>query len=72
MSNDQFGFTKFSDNDFYSNINKALINSLDLKSDLKIVDLGCASGGISKIIIDKLQNTNSINSSIISVDHSKD
>jgi ubiquinone/menaquinone biosynthesis C-methylase UbiE len=72
MSNDQFGFTKFSDNDFYSNINKALINSLDLKSDLKIVDLGCASGGISKIIIDKLQNTNSINSSIIAVDHSKD
>ena len=72
MSNDQFGFSKFSDNDFYSNVNKALINSLDLESDLKIVDLGCASGGISKIIIDKLQNTNCINSSIIAVDHSKD
>jgi ubiquinone/menaquinone biosynthesis C-methylase UbiE len=72
MSNDQFGFSKFSDNDFYSNVNKALINSLDLQSDLKIVDLGCASGGISKIIIDKLQNTNSVNSSIIAVDHSEE
>ena len=72
MSNDQFGFSKFSDNDFYSNVNKALINSLDLQSDLKIVDLGCASGGISKIIIDTLQNTNSVNSSIIAVDHSEE
>ena len=72
MSNDQFGFSKFSDNDFYSNVNKALINSLDLQSDLKIVDLGCASGGISKIIIDKLRNTNSVNSSIIAVDHSEE
>ena len=72
MSNDQFGFSKFSDNDFYSNVNKALINSLDLQSDLKIVYLGCASGGISKIIIDKLRNTNSVNSSIIAVDHSEE
>ena len=54
MSDANFGFSKFSDNDFYSNVNKDLIDSLNIKSDLKIVDLGCGSGGISKIIIEKL------------------
>ena len=71
MSNDEFGFSKFSDNDFYSNVNKELIDSLDIKSDLKIVDLGCGSGGISKIITDKLNDVNCVNSSIVAVDSSE-
>ena len=71
MSNNEFGFSKFSDNDFYSNVNKELIDSLDINSDLKIVDLGCGSGGISKIITDKLNDINSVNSSIIAVDSSE-
>ena len=70
MSEKEFGFSKFSDNDFYSNVNKELINSLEIKSDLKIVDLGCGSGGISKIIVDKLNQINSLNSSIVAVDSS--
>ena len=71
MSDANFGFSKFSDNDFYSNVNKELIDSLDIKSDLKIVDLGCGSGGISKIIIQNLNRINSVNSSIIAVDFSE-
>ena len=71
MSETSFGFSKFSDNDFYSNVNKELIDSLDIQSDLKIVDLGCGSGGISKIIIEKLNHINSANSSIIAVDFSE-
>ena len=71
MSDANFGFSKFSDNDFYSNVNKELIDSLDIKSDLKIVDLGCGSGGISKIIIQNLSRINSVNSSIIAVDFSE-
>lgn len=71
MSNNEFGFSKFSDNDFYSNVNKELIDSLDIKSDLNIVDLGCGSGGISKIITDKLSDINSVNSSIVAVDSSE-
>ena len=71
MSEKEFGFSKFSDNDFYSNVNKELINSLDIKSDLKIVDLGCGSGGISKIIVDKLNQINSLDSSIVAVDSSE-
>tara|TARA_B100000029_G_scaffold215934_2_gene213752 strand:+ start:20454 stop:21278 length:825 start_codon:yes stop_codon:yes gene_type:complete len=71
MSDANFGFSKFSDNDFYSNVNKDLIDSLNIKSDLKIVDLGCGSGGISKIIIEKLNQFNSVNSSIIAVDFSE-
>ena len=71
MTDANFGFSKFSDNDFYSNVNKDLIDSLDMKSDLKIVDLGCGSGGISKIIIQNLNRINSVNSSIIAVDFSE-
>ena len=71
MSNNEFGFSKFSDNDFYSNVNKELIDSLDIKSDLNIVDLGCGSGGISKIITDKLNDVNCVNSSIVAVDSSE-
>ena len=71
MSNNEFGFSKFSDNDFYSNVNKELIDSLDIKSDLNIVDLGCGSGGISKIITDKLNAVNCVNSSIVAVDSSE-
>ena len=71
MSDVNFGFSKFSDNDFYSNVNKDLIDSLDIKSGLKIVDLGCGSGGISKIILEKLNRINSTNSSIIAVDFSE-
>ena len=71
MSDVNFGFSKFSDNDFYSNVNKDLIDSLDIKSGLKIVDLGCGSGGISKIILEKLNRINSTNSSIIAVDLSE-
>ena len=71
MSDANFGFSKFSDNDFYSNVNKNLIDSLDIKSDQKIVDLGCGSGGISKIILEKLNRINSTNSSIIAVDFSE-
>ena len=71
MTGTNFGFSKFSDNDFYSNVNKDLIDSLDIKSDQKIVDLGCGSGGISKIILEKLNRINSTNSSIIAVDFSE-
>ena len=71
MSNNEFGFSKFSDNDFYSNVNKELIDYLDINSDLNIVDLGCGSGGISKIITDKLSDINSVNSSIVAVDSSE-
>ena len=71
MTDANFGFSKFSDNDFYSNVNKDLIDSLDIKSDIKIVDLGCGSGGISKIIIENLNRINSVNSSIIAVDFSE-
>jgi len=70
MSNKNFGFSKFSQNDFYNNVNKELINSLDIKSNQKIVDLGCGSGGITNLILEKLSKSNSNNFSIIAVDNS--
>ena len=70
MSNKNFGFSKFSQNDFYNNVNKKLINSLDIKSNQKIVDLGCGSGGITNLILEKLSKSNSNNFSIIAVDNS--
>ena len=71
MSNKNFGFSKFSQNDFYNNVNKKLINSLDIRSNQKIVDLGCGSGGITNLILEKLFSSNSNNFSIIAVDHSE-
>ena len=71
MSNKNFGFSKFSQNDFYNNVNKELINSLDIKSNQKIVDLGCGSGGITNLILEKLSRSNSNNFSIIAVDNSE-
>ena len=71
MSDKNFGFSKFSQNDFYNNVNKKLINSLDIKSNQKIVDLGCGSGGITNLILEKLSRSNSNNFSIIAVDHSE-
>ena len=71
MSNNNFGFSKFSQNDFYNNVNKKLINSLDIKSNQKIVDLGCGSGGITNLILEKLSRSNSNNFSIIAVDNSE-
>ena len=70
MSNKNFGFSKFSQNDFYNNVNKELINSLEIKSNQKIVDLGCGSGGITNLILEKLSRSNSNNFSIIAVDNS--
>ena len=70
MSNKNFGFSKFSQNDFYNNVNKELINSLDIESNQKIVDLGCGSGGITNLILEKLSKSNSDNFSIIAVDNS--
>jgi len=70
MSNKNFGFSKFSQNDFYNNVNKKLINSLDIRSNQKIVDLGCGSGGITNLILDILFRSNSNNFSIIAVDNS--
>ena len=70
MSNKSFGFSKFSQNDFYNNVNKELINSLDIESNQKIVDLGCGSGGITNLILEKLSKSNSNNFSIIAVDNS--
>ena len=71
MSNKNFGFSKFSQNDFYNNVNKELINSLEIKSNQKIVDLGCGSGGITNLILEKLSRSNSNNFSIIAVDSSE-
>ena len=57
--NKNFGFSKFSQNDFYNSVNKELINSLDIRSNQKIVDLGCGSGGITNLILEKLISSNS-------------
>ena len=69
--NKNFGFSKFSQNNFYNNVNKELINSLDIRSNQKIVDLGCGSGGITNLILEKLFTSKSNNFSIIAVDHSE-
>ena len=53
MSED-FSFTKFANNDFYKKQNENLVDLADLTNGTKVIDLACATGGVTKIIAQKM------------------
>ena len=67
MSKD-FSFAKFANNDFYKKQNESLVDLADLKNDTKVIDLACATGGVTKIIAQKM--TGAKKSIIFAIDHS--
>ena len=67
MSED-FSFSKFANNDFYKKQNENLVDLADLTNGTKVIDLACATGGVTKIIAQKM--TGAKKSIIFAIDHS--
>ena len=68
MSSDEFSFDKFSKNDFYSGVNARLVDMVNLKPGQRIVDLACGTGGVTRLIVDRVRGARE--SVIIAIDHS--
>ncbi len=65
-----FSFDKFSRLEFFKKVNKEFLYSVDIERKEKILDLGCGTGGITEIILEKIRNTK--NHIIYAVDTSKE
>jgi ubiquinone/menaquinone biosynthesis C-methylase UbiE len=65
---EEFSFSRFSDNSFFRNQNAHLIDMAGVGSGQRIVDLACGTGGVTKLILQKLKGAR--DSAIIGIDHS--
>ena len=54
MASQDFGFSKFSNNEFYSALNARLVDMADVGSEQRIVDLACGTGGVTQLILERL------------------
>ena len=63
-----FSFSAFSKAPFYQKINQDLVDLSDVKPGQKVVDLACGTGGVTKIILEKLRGAR--DSVVIGVDMS--
>ena len=68
MTTDDYSFSKFSQNTFYEGLNAQLVDMADLSMDRRIVDLACGTGGVTNLIVGRLNNARE--SVVIAVDHS--
>ena len=65
---DEYSFTEFSSQPFYRKVNSRLVDMSEVFNQHKIIDLGCGTGGITKLILDRLNGTKE--TVIYAVDHS--
>ena len=65
---DEYSFTEFSSQPFYRRVNSQLVDMSGVFNQHKIIDLGCGTGGITKLILDRLNGTKE--TIIYAVDHS--
>ena len=68
MTTEDYSFSKFSQNSFYEGLNAQLVDMADLSRDKRIVDLACGTGGVTSLIVERLNNARE--SVVIAVDHS--
>ncbi len=68
MTSEEFSFSRFSDNSFYRIQNAHLIDMADLGSGQRIVDLACGTGGVTRLIVERVRGAR--DSVVIGVDHS--
>ncbi len=67
-NSDEYSFTEFSSQPFYRKVNSYLVDVSGIVNHRKIIDLGCGTGGITKLILDRLTGTK--DTVIYAVDHS--
>ncbi len=65
---DEYSFRQFSNLPFYHGINARFIDLIGVAEKRKIIDLGCGTGGITKLILDRLSGAK--HTVIYAVDHS--
>jgi ubiquinone/menaquinone biosynthesis C-methylase UbiE len=65
---EEYSFTSFSNLPFYTKVNERLLDLAEVGKQRKIVDLGCGTGGITKLILERLQSAK--DTAIYAVDHS--
>ena len=65
---EEYSFTSFSNLPFYTKVNARLLDLADVGKRRRIVDLGCGTGGVTKLILERLQSARE--SVIYAVDHS--
>ncbi|MQG88648.1 MAG: class I SAM-dependent methyltransferase [SAR202 cluster bacterium] len=67
-ASEEYSFTSFSKLPFYTQVNERLLDLAEVGRQQKIVDLGCGTGGITKLILERIQSAK--NTVIYAVDHS--
>ncbi len=70
MNQNDFAFSDFANNRFYSSVNKTLIELADLSNEKRVVDLACGTGMVTRQIAETLKDAK--DSVIIAMDHSQD
>lgn len=68
MAPEKFGFAEFANNPFYRTQNARLIDMAGVGSGQRIIDLACGTGGVTKLIVERLLGAR--DSMIIGIDHS--
>ena len=68
MVSDKYSFKSFSDNLFYSQQNARLVDMVDVGSGQRILDLACGTGGVTRLIAERLVGAK--DSVVIALDHS--
>jgi ubiquinone/menaquinone biosynthesis C-methylase UbiE len=68
MVGNDFSFATFSKNEFYSTLNARLVDMADVGSDRRVVDLACGAGGVTRLILQRINRTK--DTVVIALDHS--
>ena len=68
MTGSNFSFAPFSKNKFYDSLNVRLVDMADVGSDLRVVDLACGTGGVTRLILERINRTR--DTVVIALDHS--
>lgn len=67
-STEDFSFSAFSNLPFYKQVNARLLDLAEVGRQRRIIDLGCGTGGVTKLILERLQSAKE--TVIFAVDHS--
>jgi trans-aconitate methyltransferase len=65
---DDFAFTTFSQLGFYREVNAKLLDLAEIGRQRRIIDLGCGSGGVTELILDRLHAARE--TCVYAIDHS--